>query len=374
MIIPQVKSSDSNSMKMTVTLCCTVMLMMVAYNIGATQSMVTKPVTSLNTETNSEIERTSTANSDLSEDTDTNTNDYKIASDQSFGFFDDIPSEQWKLYQQIVSEYKPHRDPEDPYKDSKGGNTPAFYQTNYEPNFSCAFERRTGILGDGGKWVCDPHRLKRRMEKELGMSASESNKSVRKSDSASSSEKCLVYSVGSNGDFSFETALQHRLGNGKLCEVHIFDMGDFESEMPRDLNMHYHRWGLKMHAAGKTSSKYPLRPGKQYYSLAETVKLLGHENHRAIDIFKIDCEGCEWKTFQDWLEPSIPMIQQILVETHNDPPAAVPFFNELMNNGYVMFHKEPNIQYGGGRCVEFGFLKLDKSFYDDVENLKLAGK
>ena len=84
-----------------------------------------------------------------------------------------------------------------------------------------------------------------------------------------------------------------------------------------------------------------VKPGQEFYSLAESVKLLGHEGRRAIDLFKIDCEGCEWTTFKDWTGPSIPRIQQILVENHRTN--GIIFHNELMNNVYVIYHKEPNI-------------------------------
>jgi hypothetical protein len=220
----------------------------------------------------------STANSDLSSSSTAaisqteDKNDYKIASDQSFGFFDDISSVQLKLNQQVVSEYEPYCNPVDPYAYWRKGNISAFYQTSYEPNFSCAFEYRIGKLGDGGKWICDLCQLKRRIEKQLGISAIESDKSASASDS--SIQKCLVYSVRSNGDFSFQSSLQHKLGN---------------------------------------------------------------------------------ETFEDWFNPSIPTMQQILVKIHHNPLTTVPFFNGLMNNGYVMFHKEPNIQFGYGRCVAYAF-------------------
>jgi hypothetical protein len=99
------------------------------------------------------------------------------------------------------------------------------------------------------------------MGKELGISAIESDKGA--SDSDSSIQKCLVYSIGSNGDFSLQSALQHKLGNGNVCEVHIFDMRNFERLMPSDLNMHYYQWGLKNHEAIETSSNDPLQPGKE---------------------------------------------------------------------------------------------------------------
>ena len=91
-------------------------------------------------------------------------NDFKLANKQSFGFFNDISSNQWLIHQEIVANYQPHKNPEDPLEFVPGHakrkisyfNSPqAFYQTNYEPNFSCALERRIGGNGngDGPKWV-----------------------------------------------------------------------------------------------------------------------------------------------------------------------------------------------------------------------------
>jgi len=86
---------------------------------------------------------------------------------------------------------------------------------------------------------------------------------------------------------------------------------------------------------------------------------LGHTG-RTIDIFKIDCEWCEWFTFDTWLEQDI---RQILVETHNAPlPQARNFFYQLHDAGFVIFSKEANYQNGGGG-VEFAFLKLSTDFF-----------
>ena len=293
-------------------------------------------------------------------------NDFKLAYDQSFGFFDDISSDHWRIYQQIVSEYIPHKNPADPREFVPGHsvrkqswfNSPrAFYQTNYEPNFSCAFERRIGGNGngDGPKWVCDPHRLKR---------ISQQRKLQNKGG-------CLVYSIGSNGDYQFESGLQTMLGSPDICEIHIFDFGDFEEKMPKGLNLHYHRWGIEQgNDNGRENiSVEDIEKGKQFYSLAETVKLLGHDSRDTIDIFKIDCEKCEWRTWKNWFGPSMPMLQQILVETHATPKDYVlPFFNGIMDNGYVMFHKEPNIQFAGGDAMEFAFLKLNNAFFPKDNN------
>lgn len=70
-----------------------------------------------------------------------------------------------------------------------------WFQSHYEPDFSCQFRKRVGGngLGDGPKWVCDPHRL---------IAQSKTRKKANPSKPG-----CLIYSVGSCGDFSFETAL-----------------------------------------------------------------------------------------------------------------------------------------------------------------------
>lgn len=84
---------------------------------------------------------------------------------------------------------------------------------------------------------------------------------------------------------------------------------------------------------------------------------LGHER---VDLFKIDCEGCEWQSYQDWAQADL---RQILVEVHNSPPAVVnDFFFKLHDAGFVIFHKEPNTQFSNGNCQEIGFLKMAKSF------------
>jgi len=100
-------------------------------------------------------------------------------------------------------------------------------------------------------------------------------------------------------------------------------------------------------------------------SLKETIQELGHDqlSSNTIDIFKIDCEGCEWETFQEWFDESIPHLQQILVEVHQAPKDHVlDFFDGMKDEGYVTFHKESNIEFDPG-CLEYGFMKLRKDFF-----------
>ena len=276
------------------------------------------------------------------------TNQYALAKEQSFGFFTDIPIETWNMMKQRVHEAQPNMacGP-----NCSGALDPmSWYQENYEPEFSCLHERRIGKMGDGGKWVCDPHRL------------------VNKS--------CLIYSVGSRGDFSFET---HALGRlGSHCEIHTFDINNHtrQADKVNSSRLHFHHWGI-----GKTNEA-------KFKTLNETVHELGHAN-RTIDIFKIDCDGCEFETFETWITDQPAMLHQILVEVHAKKPTptrygqkvsykvhmdkhltredvevTTSFFKRMHEYGYAIFHKEPNIQYWcDWPAVEYAFIKLHHDFF-----------
>ncbi|KAL3792959.1 hypothetical protein HJC23_010972 [Cyclotella cryptica] len=295
--------------------------------------------------------------------TDSPTDPNALARSQSFGFFDDITEERWMLHQKIYREYTKHKTPDQPLqynpavetrKEHWWNSAEAWYQNNYEPSFTCEFERRVyfpNMNGDGGKWVCDPHRIARRA-------------AARKLKDPNSIG-CVIYSVGSRGDFGFELGLQKEVGEG-VCQFHIFDMGGFGSELPSELkNASYHQWGLKKQNKNVGEPK----EGAEYYGLLDTIKLLGHENIDMIDVFKIDCEKCEWETFTDWFSDGVPTLHQILVETHGAPgQKALDFFDGLESEGYLIFHKEPNIQFGPN-CLEYAFVKVDKAFMEGKTTL-----
>jgi len=102
---------------------------------------------------------------------------------------------------------------------------------------------------------------------------------------------------------------------------------------------------------------------------------LGHLG-RTIDLFKIDCEGCEIDTFPAWFEADV-VLKQILVEVHSNLnvfspswlkmrlPQTVDMFEAIYKMGYVITHKEPNIQnvWKRGIAVEYNFLLLSPSFW-----------
>jgi hypothetical protein len=68
---------------------------------------------------------------------------YRLAYEQSMGFFDDIPETQWKaLYQHRARNATHHLYRKNPLRDWR---QPAmFYLKNYEPTFTCPHVRRVG--------------------------------------------------------------------------------------------------------------------------------------------------------------------------------------------------------------------------------------
>lgn len=143
---------------------------------------------------------------------------------------------------------------------------------NYEPNFSCPFEKRVGVpmLGDGPKWVCDPHRITKLAEER------------KKKDP--NHPGCVVYSVGSQGNFDFELGMQKEVGEG-ICEYHIFDFGAYGVKVPKALKRaYYHQWGLEKQ---KLDASNPPPTGNRMYGLIDTIRLLNHTKLDVIDVFKI---------------------------------------------------------------------------------------
>jgi Methyltransferase domain len=262
---------------------------------------------------------------------------YELAYKQSLGYFDDISDDHWKRYQQRARTEPIYLDPNpDPAK----MQTALWLLRNVDPIFTCPHLRRVGGRGDGPKWTCDPHRLLKQ-------------------------PNCLVYSIGSKGLYLFEDGLVGALG--KHCEIHVFDpdprygrKGD-----PEKKNIHYHPWGLKGESdedPGITSEEFK---GLIFYSLPQIMDKLGHTGRR-LDVFKIDCEGCEASSSVDWLAESMD-IRQILIETHFalSRTNVTAFFERFLDQGFVPFSKEANTHPGAkppGQLFEWGFLRLERDF------------
>ena len=264
----------------------------------------------------------------------------RLALDHSFGFFDDLSDAQWRRMQRNHALTFPNHfgdlmQHSNTIRDR--GNREAlrnsnwWWGDNFHAEFHCPMMLRLPTTGqaDGPKWVCDPHRLLRR-------------------------QNCLIYSIGSNGKAEFEQGIRDVVGDH--FEIHTFDPIGYNK---RNGNFSMALEGLAaFHQYGYGTEEDATRHG--YKTLAQIMDDLGHTG-RTIDIFKIDCEWCEWHTYPQWLGGVD--IRQILVETHNAPmPEAKKFFYELHDAGYVIFSKEANYQNAAG-AVEYGFVKLLPDFF-----------
>ena len=202
-----------------------------------------------------------------------------------------------------------------------------FYQKNYEPEWTCDYEERIGAYGDGGKWVCNAYKIRAMTD-------------------------CVVISIGSNDEWSFETAV-HDLNPS--CEIFTFDH-TLENPHPPPF--------VKFFAFGISSRD--VKPN--ILTLKGLLKMAGIAE-RKVEIMKIDCEACEYKVYTSF---SLFFIRQVLIELHIPLPR-VPnsamevsqwfeknhlFFAWMKQHGYVIFHKEANLGCRGS-CMEYAFLKLN---------------
>ncbi|CAD7955243.1 unnamed protein product [Amoebophrya sp. A120] len=370
----------------------------------------------------------------------------------SHGFFTDIPDAVWQRRKQkhrkvVLEQHNRGEIPERPQ---------AWYQRNYDPTLTCPDQEKIGGAKDGGKWVCDPHRIGTSTgEDETTNAAAHSFQPPARARPNNSS--CLIYSIGSNFDFGFE--LSALAGISGKCEIHVFDplFADLEKakrEWTRQLTqkrrddrefflstrnkqldlqnvqVYFHNFGLQ--ASQEASVSHLLLPWnppeesvlveataaatrrrqekniapkgvvKVMKSLFEMRSFLGHTN-RTIDVFKMDCEGCEWEVFAEIfaidekveaateagkgdliVAARTPAIRQVLIELHEGTnlhynsssrnphtlargcgpiPQAERLFRTARKHGWVLFAKEANIQGTDGRCVEVSFLKMERTFF-----------
>lgn len=213
---------------------------------------------------------------------------------------------------------------------ARGAVGPVFFQRAWEPTFGCELEERLGSVGDGGKWVCNPARLKVRGQ-----------------------EKVLVYSVGSRNDFGFEEAVATYFGRDRV-EIHTFDPAE-PAGVPDFVT--YHRVFLS-DVDDVAASRL---------SFASVRGMLGHARTR-IDLLKLDVEGSEHAVLSTI---DTAGVDQILVEVHLYPlqwpgmtAARVDdMFERLATQGFEIFHKEPNTEFGGGKACEYGLVRVD---WDEV--------
>ena len=151
---------------------------------------------------------------------------------------------------------------------------------------------------------------------------------------------CLVYSFGSDDEWSFETEVIKQLG----CEVHTFDPSLSGSNAPKDTH------GAKFYQLGLGGRSEVTSSGWKMSTLGDIRQQLGHLD-RNITYLKVDIEGGEW----GWLEAEAELlqyVQQIGMEVHFPSLTADSFrrvysvFRRLQAAGFRTVFSEANRVWG----------------------------
>lgn len=221
-----------------------------------------------------------------------------------------------------------------------------------QPEYLCheGIPERIGGTEDGGKFVCLEH-----VPKE------------------STNQPCLIYSVGSADDFSFEEAVRSQNSN---CEVHIFDptvsLTARGTELLEQIGAKYHIMGVS-YAEVEKFVLGPLRP------LTTIMKQLNHSG-QPLTILKIDCEACEWMAFTGDIFPAMKngtiRLEQLQIELHldsTDISKLYQFFKMADENGLRMVSAEynrwaPPVSY----CAEFSFVLSERPVSCALPQCRLA--
>ncbi|GBF97879.1 hypothetical protein Rsub_10234 [Raphidocelis subcapitata] len=199
---------------------------------------------------------------------------------------------------------------------------------------------RYGKPGDGGKLLCDLS----------GLAA-----------------PCLVYSLGSNGDYSFEADILKRTP----CDVHSFDC-TFNGSSIQPARHYYHKVCLGQPPSDPEPSG---ARASDFKSLEGAMEWLGHEGMR-IDVLKVDIEGHEVNVLST-LRPGQRLPEQLVVEVHmlrHDPIPGFPLSPATARDpaqmglllahaaalGYGVAAREDNTETADkGCCTELTLLRVE---------------
>ena len=277
-------------------------------------------------------------------------NKKNLAYEQSYGLLNNISNTQWEELRQKTKQRSWFANPENPL--DRIDDTVWWNAHNLLPTFDCPQLGRIGsgpaTDKEGTKMMCAPQNFRHRGD-------------------------CLIYSIGSAGNYRWEddVAKMHNY----QCEIHVFDPADSFAR-PGDVenkNIHYHAWGIvSSYDQESKSVVWPKGRGGGFKTFAQTLEELNHKD-RIMDIFKIDCEGCEWSSHKDWIGHGM---RQILIETHGVPtPRGTPkarwyqrpmnvvedYWKDFADNGYALYSRDPNGELG----MELAFMKLTDDFWKD---------
>jgi hypothetical protein len=143
---------------------------------------------------------------------------------------------------------------------------------------------------------------------------------------------CLVYSLGSNGNFGFENALHARL---PACHIVTFDMDTYRA--PPHVQF--------------VRAKF----GRLQEPLSSVRARLGHAR-LALTLLKVDVEGAEWDMLPDIFSAGADQIQ---LEIHEPTMQRLRALERIVNaTGYCLADVNPNIV--SLSCVELLLVKVKK--------------
>jgi hypothetical protein len=179
---------------------------------------------------------------------------------------------------------------------------------------------------------------------------------------------CVVISIGSNNLWQFEEDVHKNMN----CEVHTFD--------PRERERHGGRWGGLITVPQPISDRtyfhnYAIgpraKPEVKSITLEEIIKMSNITKSSPMEIFKIDCEGCEMFIFPTLAKQNLMHLlpEQIVMEFHvnnlkhwllrKEIAHYVELFRVMFEAGYTVFEN----RLGDGGC-EVSFIKIsDKIDY-----------
>jgi len=218
----------------------------------------------------------------------------------------------------------------------------------FGPNFNCISRERVGRIGDGGKWLCGVRTV------------------------LAQKPSCVVYSVGSKGEVSFEVGIETKLPR---CEIHIFDP-TLTAQQKNDMNLFLRKFQFHDFGLGSTNGEMRInnrkilwiQKTKSIFQVQTLSTIMNNLRHKWIDVLKIDIEGGEWSVFEKLFEEmkTIP-VTQIQIELHflGDVKSVLNFFKNIGQRGFRVFSVEPNY-YGRTAenakiMIEYSFIQVDQS-------------
>ena len=277
--------------------------------------------------------------------------DFALASQQSFGFFDNIPSLVWERKQKRARRILALQ-----RQAPRGGPTlsrplvaAAWIGSNWLPSFVCEHEDR---LGDW--FVCDPYRIGPRSAWQLNSSSSATieHANGRMANENSDTPTCLVYGFADplkENDVSMELDLVRMLPH---CEVHVFGVNR-TATTSTGVSLHEYEKKLVFH-------NFTLGPGSgnTNSNLESIVDQLGHTN-RTIDVLRME-RPVSFRFYQDVLELAQP-VRQFLFQTNGG--IRTPAWDDIQKSGYVVTHKDHLVTFPTG--CRWTFLLLAREFWGE---------